>query len=164
MTDTAASLKFEGDKKTVAALNYLADPRERLGLLEAIGAYGVSSTQQRFLSQVAPDGTPWKPLLRAKEGNGMTLRMTSRLFQSFNFNASQKAVEWGTNVVYAGIHQFGGTIVPKLKKALAFHLANGAFVMVKKVEVPARPFLGINEYDRGRIYGIAKKWTAGATA
>lgn len=41
-------------------------------------------------------------------------------------------------------HQFGATIVPKLKKTLMFEV-NGEKVFVKKVTIPARPFMPIRK-------------------
>ncbi len=43
----------------------------------------------------------------------------------------------GTNVEYAAIHEFGGTIVPKNKQALKFSVG-GRFVTVTKVVMPKR--------------------------
>ncbi len=95
-------------------------------------------------------------------------------------------LEWGTNVEYGPLQQYGGTITPKNAKALAIPLTPEAarvagprsfpkplrlvwpkgrssgwliedkgkgknqkavmqFLLVSKVTVPARPFLGINE-------------------
>lgn len=43
-------------------------------------------------------------------------------------------------VVYARIHELGGTIVPKYKKWLRFKTSDG-WVMTKKVRMPKRPYL-----------------------
>jgi hypothetical protein len=49
---------------------------------------------------------------------------------------------WGVrDVVYALIHELGGTIVPKVAKALKFKLADGSFRIVKSVTIPPRPYL-----------------------
>jgi len=44
-------------------------------------------------------------------------------------------VKVGTDVVYARIHDQGGTIVPKKAKWLRFKI-NGKWVMTKKVKIP----------------------------
>lgn len=152
------SLKIAGEQQLVDSLNRLASPEERVALMDGIGAYGVSSTHQRFLDKKGPDGQPWRESLRAKETGGQTMRHTARLFQSFSWAATKDSAAWGTSTVYAGIHQFGGDIFPKTKKALAFRLANGSFVMVRKVTMPKRPFLGVDAHDRTRIAGIAGAW------
>jgi phage gpG-like protein len=49
---------------------------------------------------------------------------------------------WGVrDVVYARIHELGGTIRPKTAKALRFLLDDGTFAVVSQVTIPARPYL-----------------------
>lgn len=158
------SLKADGIDGLNKAIARLTDPRKRQDLLEQIGAAGVSQTQQRFYDQSGPDGTPWIQSLRAKEQSGETLRLSGRLSSSFSFAATDQSVEWGTNVIYAGIHHFGGVIKPKTKKALAFKGANGKFSLVKQVTMPARPFLGLTDQNRSSISHIIEDWAQGAWA
>ena len=47
----------------------------------------------------------------------------------------------GTKVIYARIHEFGGTIRAKRAPFLVFKLADGTFRRVKSVTIPARPYL-----------------------
>jgi len=46
----------------------------------------------------------------------------------------------GTNVVYAKIHEYGGVIKPKTKKALKFKIGN-TWVTTKQVKMPKRPYM-----------------------
>lgn len=46
----------------------------------------------------------------------------------------------GTNVVYARIHELGGTILPKNGPFLKFNIG-GRWIFASKVAMPARPFL-----------------------
>lgn len=49
---------------------------------------------------------------------------------------------WGArDVVYARIHELGGTITPKTAKALAVPLPEGGVALVQSVTIPARPYL-----------------------
>lgn len=160
-SEGGASIRIVGEEKLNDTLSRLSSPEERVALMDGIGAYGVSSTQQRFLDKKDPEGQPWRESLRAKEKGGRTLTDTARLFQSFSWAATKDSAAWGTNARYAGIHQFGGVIVPKTKKALAFRLVNGTFVMTKKVTMPKRAFLGVDAHDRSRIAGIAVSWGEG---
>jgi phage virion morphogenesis protein len=153
-----ASLRYEGDDRLLKVFSRIADPNLRKDLMWNIATAGVTSTQQRFLDQKAPDGTGWPQSYRAKVTGGKTLRMSNLLFQSVHAEATKDEAQWGTDREYAGVHQFGAVIVPKTKKALFFTLANGAKVMVKKVTIPARPFLGINEADRARIASVGETW------
>lgn len=47
----------------------------------------------------------------------------------------------GTNVVYAAIHEFGGVIVPRHAAALVFRTKDGMWHTVKRVVMPARPYM-----------------------
>lgn len=154
---TGAKLTIQGENKVLDVVQHMTSPEERKRLMESIGAYGVSSTHQRFIDAAGPDGRPWKESGRALR-QGKTLRDSARLFQSFMWNAGVDFAEWGTNVIYAGIHQFGGIIRAKTQKGLSFRGADGDFRVVQSVTMPARPYLGVNEQDEKRIGDIAAKW------
>lgn len=155
---TGAKITVQGDKEIEQALDRLSSHSKREALMAAIGQYGVTSTKERFNKSVSPDGEAWKPSLRVKEGKGKTLVKSALLKNSMTFHADHHRVEWGTPRIYAGIHQFGGDIRAKDGGALKFTLANGQMVQVKKVTMPARPFLGINAHDRTRISEITGNW------
>ncbi len=124
-------------------------------LWQAVAQYGESSTRLRFRKQIGPDGARWKPSHRAMaSGPGRTLIKTSRLLRSITNRADDSGAEWGTNVIYARPQQFGAVIKAK-GKALRFRVPGGGFVTVKKVTLPARPFLGVNEEDGREIVALA---------
>lgn len=147
------------DREVRAALARL---RRRLTnlrpVLDVIGQKMVTSTLRRFETERGPDGRPWKQSARARREGGQTLTKTGRLRGSLTHNAADDYVEWGTNVEYAPIHQFGGrtparTIVPRYAKALFWP---GARHPVSRVRhpgslIPARPFLGLDDDDRRAI-------------
>jgi phage virion morphogenesis protein len=140
------------------ALDALRLSGEHLGpLLEDIGAELESSTLERFDTNIAPDGTPWKPSLRAQATGGRTLVETSTLRDSVHYRVDgESAVEIGAGGAagaYAAVHQFGATITAK-GKALKFRLASGEFVQVRSVKIPARPYLGLSAADREAIPAI----------
>ena len=62
-------------------------------------------------------------------------------------------VEWGTNVLYAAIHQLGGTIRPKTAKRLRFTIGDQV-VFARQVTIPPRPFVGVDNDDRAEIRQI----------
>lgn len=150
---------------------------------DAIGQYGETSTRLRFKHQAGPDGQAWKPSKRVIKSGGQTLRLKSRLLGSITHRASNSGAEWGSNVIYAGIHQFGGKI-----NKLAFsswlrlrtgkggallrqkdhaHLAVFAKATHKNavtkrftvgahtITMPARPYLGVNEQDGREMLTLA---------
>lgn len=156
-----ASITIDARIEGIAAIGDIFASMVRLGLRprpiwDAIGQYGESSTRLRFKNQVDPDGQRWKPSIRAQEsGPGRTLIQTSRLLRSITYRADDRGASWGSNVVYAGVHQFGGTIKAKSGGALRFQLPGGAFVTVKKVTMPARSFLGVNAEDVREMQSLA---------
>lgn len=119
---------------------------ESLALTETIGEQLVSSTVERFESETGPDGTAWPKSRRAEDEGGQTLTDSGGLKGSIAYEATPSLVAVGTGKVQAAIHQFGGEIVPKKAKALVFDVG-GETVFTKKVTMPARPFIGINEED-----------------
>lgn len=132
------------------------DPK---GLMPRLGEYLMRSTEQRFKSQTAPDGTPWQALnpdyaeaKKYNKGKILTLRGYLRRYIHYQI-PDANTVEVGSNLKYAAIHQFGGTIRPKAGKALSF---GGRFV--RSVTIPARPYLGISVQDDKAIREIIRDW------
>lgn len=160
----AATLSIDAvDMPQIAGL--LADLERATGdltpALSAIGQYGETSTRMRFERGVGPGGTPWPPSLRALREGGQTMVASSRLRDSLTHRASATTAEWGTNVIYAGIHQTGGQVRAKTRKGLRFRIG-GQWVTVAAVEIPARPFLGIDEADTAAIAGLLRRHLARA--
>jgi phage gpG-like protein len=52
---------------------------------------------------------------------------------------------WGTNLIYARIHNKGGVIKPVNAKALVFPNGHGGVVFAKKVTIPKREYLKLND-------------------
>lgn len=157
------SMRTSGDKNLIDSLNRIESPELRKQLMDRLATYGHSSTVERFDTQTAPDGNKWKESHRAKEAGGLTLVKTPRLAVSFSTASTATSAAWGTNLPYAKTHQFGAIITPKNKKALAFRI-NGKLIIVKSVTIPARPMLGVNEYDKTRFAGITNTWMKGNIA
>ena len=122
------------------ALARLAEVLSHPGdIMDRIGRYLVASTHRRFERERAPDGTPWLKSARAIAEGNRTLTDTGRLRGSVAqvLTDGGRGVEVGTNVVYAAIQQFGG------------RAGKG-----RRVTIPARPYLGVNEHDRDTILRI----------
>jgi len=125
-------------------------------LMDQIGALLETSTRDRIEdTNVSPDGVAWPRSFRAEQDGGKTLFASGRLAASIQSVPGRRQVEVGTNLIYAGIHQAGGDIVPKSGKALAFGLPDGGFAVVGKVTIPARPYLGVSDVDATEITALA---------
>ena len=125
-------------------------------IFQALANYGESSTRLRFKKGIGPDGARWKPSARAQATGGQTLVLKGQhggILGSITSRFDNASAEWGTNKVYAGVHQFGATIVPRSKKNLRFRVPGG-FVSTKRVNIPARPFLGVNDEDQREMTAL----------
>ena len=150
------------DADVLSGLRKMKAVADDLGpVLADIGAELESSTVKRFVTNVAPDGVPWPPSARAKATGRPTLVQHGDLRDSIHYVVDGDAVEVGSNLIYAGIHQVGGTISAK-GKALAFTLHNGPFVMVQSVTIPARPYLGLSSNDNAAVLDIVGEHLARA--
>lgn len=158
MSGVAIRIQLD-DTGAAGALGRLrAASRDVRPLLEDIGAELETSTLERFQTNNGPDGTPWKPSLRAREKGGRTLVESSTLRDSVAYRLDgDVAVEIGAGGAagaYAAIHQVGGEISAK-GGALRFRLATGQYVTVGRVRIPARPYLGLSAEDQAAIPDIA---------
>lgn len=129
----------------------------------------------RFRSQSDKDGKPWANLSgntifsryhgKKRRGTAKILQDTGKLRNSISIaNTKTKAII-GTNLIYATTHQFGvqGRIITaKNKKRLAFYTVSG-FKRPKsvKINIPARPFMGLSEKQKERYREWIKKWKRG---
>lgn len=119
----------------------------------------------------AAQGRPaWKPSARALKQGGKTLQDTGRLAKSITRSHDKTRAMVGTNVIYAAIHQFGGTIEHKARTmTLAFKNKGGfmsraaagrqktavrvafAHYAARTTQMPARPFLSMTDADMGKV-------------
>lgn len=143
-------IKVEGLSKLKGNLKKKIDKLQDLTqFFKSVGDYVVRQTQnERFEKEQSPEGVKWKPLSQArhkqrlkrhKTGKYKILRDHGELRRSIKEQVSvaKDHVIIGSNLQYAAIHQFGGTIHFKKKKGL--------------VTIPARPYLGLNEKDKQHI-------------
>lgn len=152
----AVRITINGFKAAADALERLTEP-DVPAFLDGLGGLVVSQTQRRIRSEkTAPDGTPWQP----NAAGTSILFMSGALDDSLHHEVRGNEVEAGSNLVYAGIHQNGGTIEPKSANALAFTVG-GQFVMTKKVTMPARPYIGLSSANEAEIISFAEDFIIG---
>ena len=123
-------------------------------MYDEIGAFGVTSTQLRFMDQHSPEGNPWKQSWRAILQNGETLRDTGRLMNSLTHNVTANGVEWGTDVTYAPQMHFG--FYASARSGYLLFNVLGQWRKLKSVKSEPRPFLGINAEDEVEILNITE--------
>ncbi len=175
----------------------LGDKLARLDLTRTMKGLSLlleSDTKKRFETGTAPDGSPWQMLQHPRvntQGNDLPLRDRGLLAASLSARGkghvetlTSHSLEWGTNLEYAALMNYGGTVLPVRGKMLSIPLTKEAkragnardfprklfvwertggtpmlaeqdpndkegkpifhYVLVPKVTIPARPFLGIS--------------------
>jgi len=138
-----------------------------------IGEGFLLNIEDRFSKEMDPDGRPWAKLsprtLRRKKNNKI-LTESSQLRGSYTYIAGSDQLIVGTNIHYAAIHQFGGTIEIAARSQQAYFKRNNTgevgnrfvgkrrsnfsqwvTIGAHKIEMPARPVLGIGALDRNLI-------------
>ena len=157
--------EIDAVKKILA--NAALDAEDRGRLLQSVGVEMETQTRVRFDTQRSPEGDTWKALAQrtaeyyigAGMGHRSILVGTGMLRDSVTSEVESGA--WsalvGATMEYAATHQFGATIRPKTAKALAVP----GYGMLRKVTIPARPYLGVSQDDAREIASLASAFIAG---
>jgi phage gpG-like protein len=145
---SALVVTFQGkDLATVDRIMARLSPFDGLTLMEGLARLIQQQTRRRIEEEkTAPDGGAWKP----NRAGSSTLYKSGALSASIDYAASASRIDLGSGLVYARIHQQGGTIRPKNARALVFNAGNG-LVFVRQVTIPARPFLGVSKANGSEI-------------
>lgn len=141
---------LDGDEAIVKELRRAALRTGALGnVLGDIGGMLEASAQQRFLDEKGPDGTAWEKhsdaTIESRGSGAAKLRDRQHLFDSLSHQATSKEVAVGVNRVYARIQQLGGEAGRP-----------GA-----RVEIPARPYLGVSSDDEREMLQIVRDHVRG---
>lgn len=139
-------LAVERRLERLTRLNFTSIHRE-------IGEYILGTVHDRFKKGEGPDGKKWPQSLRAKAEGGQTLVDTRHYENSFTRRAGPDRADVGTNWPYAKVHQEGRVIKPRRARALRFRIGD-RWAVKKRVQVPARPVLGLNDGDQAEIREI----------
>lgn len=86
------------------------------------------------------------------------LQNSGRLKNSIDGQVIGNSVIVGSALKYARIHQFGGVITPKNGSCLCIPVGGGKVIKVKKVTIPARPYLVITDKENRLIISDVKKY------
>jgi len=140
----------------------LGELAQRLGDLTTpfndIAEYLHQSTDERFRSKVAPDGSPWAPLsavtLARKKGPGI-LREKGTLQDTLRKQVTSTELAFGTDRPYGAVHQFG-------QKKGASGSAKGR--PIPWGDIPARPYLGLSAEDGTEVLLIIHDYLLESTS
>ena len=124
---------------------------ERSPLMARLAGYLEASTRQRWATQSGPGGHPWKPSIRARLTGGLTLKLSGQLLDSITSAHTDETAEVGTNKIYGPMMHFGGTVTAKAGPSLRFRIPGVGWRSPKSVEIPGRPFLGVDRDDEDQI-------------
>jgi phage virion morphogenesis protein len=166
------TVKAEDVEVNRALAELSARMRNMRPVMQIIGEVIRTSVERNFAASGRPE--KWAESGRVKRKGGQTLSDTGRLRRSFTVNAAESSVAVGTNVIYAAMHQSGGTL-PGRTATLAFNksgrfLSRGdasrrrsgairiAFARFSGATMPARPFLLVQPEDWTKIKHVINEY------
>lgn len=126
-------------------------------LMQRISVYQEDTTRERFETGLAPDDDRWAPSIRARLTGGLTLKDRGHLQLSFVGDYGKDFSAVGSNHIRARLLHFGGKVEAK-GRALAFTLPGGGLRLLKSVNIPARPIVGVSAEDREEIPALAAEY------
>jgi len=135
-------------------ISVTVDSRDAEALLQrSIGAFGNTTSPFRVAATRLRADTlrnfreggwfpqAWQP---SRKASGRTLIRHSTLRGSFHADSGPGFARVGSDLLYAGIHQFGGIIRPRQPGGYLRFKVDGQFVSVRQVRIPARPMLPVD--------------------
>ncbi len=127
-----AAMRKAFSKESIAAV--------RLELHKAAAAEALTQVQLGFKASKDPNWQDWAPL---KQRDGMPLRDTGRMANSFTSRPTLRGFEIGTNTEYAKFHQYGtnGLSRPKTVNMALDPSGNGRFMSYRKAGNLKRKFV-----------------------
>ncbi|NIZ13917.1 phage virion morphogenesis protein [Phaeobacter sp. HF9A] len=140
-------------------------------VLQGLGEYLVQSTQDRMLKGQQPDGRPFAPrsettlAVYAAKGfrfGAQPLNKSGEMRQQLHYQASATGLTWGSNAIQAAVMQFGaakGTFGTYEGKGFG---GTTPTISIPWGDIPARPFLGISDADRGAVNEELEDWLGDA--
>lgn len=148
-------MAIQGDTKALQAMRRrlasIKSPEFRKRVLSVLGQEALYRSLQCFEKSRDPYEVRWAPL---KLRSGRPLLDKGILRNSLNVRVlSAQSFEVATDVRYAKLHQYGGTITPKNARVLSWS-SGGRRFFAKSVTIPARPYL-----PDGR--GMPRSWARG---
>ncbi|MBL4751465.1 MAG: phage virion morphogenesis protein [Amylibacter sp.] len=154
------SIKINEDEITAVLDRLARHLTDMTPVMSEVGELLIDSTKQRFIKGVSPEGQTWAPKSQttldayAARGDRVDFRPlfgpTKRLSSEINYQTTESRVEWGSNLIQAAVMHFGAG------KGEFGTGANGQ--ALPWGNIPARPFIGISDEDRGNIKATVYEW------
>lgn len=169
---SAVQMRFTLDDRELAAQvdGLIARGSDLHEPLDDIGQDMVSISFRAFEESRTPQGVAWQPSAAAtREGRKTLIERGQRggLMGSLSYIVGPDGVTYGTNMVHAAIHQFGGTIqTPQARRSADQNAGTGfgqAFAEAVIV-MPSRAFVGASETDEQRWADTIADYVAGPAA
>lgn len=136
--------------------------------LDDIGQDMVSITIRAFEESRSPEGAAWQASAAAvAEGRKTLIDRGQRggLMGSQSYIVGPRGVTYGTNIVYAAIHQFGGSINHAGRQGTSdAGTGFGQSLAEAIITFPARPFIGRSDADQARWADTLADYLAGGAA
>ncbi|WP_410757253.1 phage virion morphogenesis protein [Erwinia psidii] len=144
--------------------------QKRRPMMRALAGDMIDAVEENFAQQGRPAWAGWSPRYARKRKGGKILQRSGRLAASISSHSDNDSASVGTNVVYARIHQEGGTVNIASRSQQAYYRqhkngrVSNRFVKKSKsnysewntigaykITMPARPFLHLTESDIERL-------------
>lgn len=139
-------IEWQGIEQVVEQFNRLA-VADVQPLLRILVTAGESQTRRRIESEKSsPEGRPWEDwspgYAKTRHGGQSLLESQGHLIDSITSFANDDIAGWGSNLVYAAIHQFGG--LPSMAPGPA--------------GIPARPYIGLSVENHEELQDLVDRW------
>lgn len=177
---TPITVEFKDEAVTAALQRVAASLTDLTPLMEEMGEVLAQSTTDRFAKGKGPDGEAWAAKSAVtietyrRRGDTVSLRPligpSGALSRTIAWRAGADFVEVGSNMVYAATMQFGaergafGARMGRTKPTEKRPRSQDYFMPIPWGDIPARPFLGLSEDDRGAIVAATEEWLARVAA
>lgn len=129
-----------GDFDAIAGKVEAMSRADAADLARNLAKLGVEQTQRRITAEkTSPAGAAWKLNRRG----GSILWLHGALGSTISSSAAPWGATWGSNLVYAAIHNFGGPI--KFKSGHTMHM-------------PQREYLGLSDANAQEMEDLGLVW------
>lgn len=130
-------------------------------LMRRLAGVMADAVEENFDQEGRPRWAPLQPrTIKARERKGhwpgKILQLRGRLASSIVTDYGKTQARVGTNLIYAAIHQLGGTIKRPPRQRIG--KAQGKPAKGYEIRIPARPFLSLTQGDLFRMKRLAEEY------